>query len=375
MIDVDAESTGLPHHRMGGWTDRGQLEDLAEAVLAGQPRAVAKAISLVESGDDLAAALMEWLLPRAGRGHMIGLTGAPGAGKSSLIAGLAREFRARGRSVGVIAVDPTSPFSGGSVLGDRIRMQDLATDPGVFVRSMASRCRSGGLAAAVDDAAVILRASGKDEVLVETVGVGQGELEVAGAVQTVIVVLTPGMGDEIQSLKAGILEVAHIFVVHKADLPGAELVARSLLTLGDGSDAGWSRPVIQTSLFPVRGIAELADAVDRHGQFLASRRYVAENEIRRSREAILAMAEREMRDRLESTITPESLERLAATVAAGKLDLRHAAQETVRLFFASYDRLRRKARNGVDEDETAEVPRSGIPLRRVAANGNRASAL
>lgn len=310
-------------------------EGLDAAILAGQTRAIARAISVVEAGGEQAAELVARLRPSARGGHLIGVTGSPGAGKSSLICKLAREFCARGRSVGVIAVDPSSPFSGGAFLGDRIRMPELACQPDVFVRSMASRGRSGGLAAAVEDAAVILKAAGKDVVLVETVGVGQGELDVANAVQTTVVVLTPGMGDEIQSLKAGLMEVAHIYVVNKADLPGADSVARSIHAYVNLETNGWERPVVKTSARDASGVAELADALERHLEFLRSIREADEQEIQRAQQTVLSIAGRQLLEALEMAVDPVQLERLAEEVATGAREPREAAEEVVHLFFAS----------------------------------------
>lgn len=311
-------------------------EGLDEAILAGQTRAVARAITMVETGDDEAARLISRLRPFARRGHLIGVTGSPGAGKSSLVAELAKEFRARGKMVGVIAIDPSSPFTGGAFLGDRVRMPDLASDPGVYVRSMASRGRPGGLASAVEDAALILKAAGKDIVLVETVGVGQGELDVANIVQTVVVVLTPGMGDEIQSLKAGILEVADIYVVNKADLPGADVVARSLQGLAHQVSSNWIRPILQTCSISHEGVPALADAIENHKKFLSSRRTAGQPEIHRAIQTIISQAGRQMMHELELSVDPRRLEQLAAEVVAGNLDPRQAAEVAVRLYFEAY---------------------------------------
>lgn len=310
------------------------IEQLAEGVLAGQPRAVARAISVAETGGEEATHLITRLRLSARGGHIVGLTGSPGAGKSSLIGKLAREFRDRGKSVGVLAVDPSSPVTGGAVLGDRVRMQDVATDPGVFVRSMASRGRQGGLAPAVEDATVILKAAGKDVVLLETVGVGQGEVDVANIVQTVVVVLTPGMGDEVQSLKAGLLEVADIYVVNKSDLAGADAVARSLHTVAERSSNGWERPILLTSALGNSGMAELANAIERHQDQLGASQAAGEQELRVASRTILSLAERRLLEELESTVDRDRLERFAAGVVAGALDPRQAAQELVRLFFA-----------------------------------------
>ncbi|MGI5835980.1 MAG: methylmalonyl Co-A mutase-associated GTPase MeaB [Chloroflexota bacterium] len=311
-------------------------ETLDEAILTGQTRAVAKAISMVEQGHDESAQLLSRLRPYAQRGHLIGLTGSPGAGKSTLVGELAKEFRARGKTVGVIAIDPSSPYTGGAFLGDRVRMPELASDPGVYVRSMASRGSSGGLASAVEDAALILKAAGKDIVLVETVGVGQGELDVANIAQTVVVVLTPGMGDEIQSLKAGILEVADIYVVNKADLPGADVVARSLQALAHQNASNWIRPILQTSSISHEGVPELADAIENHKRFLSSRRTASQPEIHRAVQTIISHAGRQMMRELELSVDPRRLEQLAADLVAGNIDPRQAAEEAVRLYLEAH---------------------------------------
>ncbi|HLM58115.1 MAG TPA: methylmalonyl Co-A mutase-associated GTPase MeaB, partial [Pyrinomonadaceae bacterium] len=197
-------------------------EGLAERVIAGEPRAVARAISAVEDGAEGASALMRAVFPHTGRGLVVGITGSPGAGKSSLVDKLAALYRARGERVGVVAVDPSSPFSGGAILGDRIRMQALGLDPGVFIRSMATRGNLGGLARATVDAVAILDAAGYQKIIVETVGVGQDEVEIVKAADVSVVVLVPGMGDDIQAIKAGIMEIGDVFVVNKADRPGAD---------------------------------------------------------------------------------------------------------------------------------------------------------
>jgi LAO/AO transport system kinase len=312
------------------------IQELAEGILAGEPRAIARAITLAETGGEASSRLIARLRRAARRSHLVGITGSPGAGKSSLISRLAREFRDRGQSVGVLAVDPSSPVTGGAVLGDRVRMAEIATDSGVFVRSMASRGRPGGLAPAVEDAAVIMRAAGYDIVLLETVGVGQGEVDVANIVQTVVVVLTPGMGDEVQSLKAGLLEVADIYVVNKSDLVGADAVARSLHVVAGHSQSGWMRPVLQTSTVSVEGIARLADAIESHRTHLDVTQGADQEDLRATCRSILSLAGRQMLDDLQAFVKPRQLERLAADVKAGVLDPRQAAQEAVRLFFAAH---------------------------------------
>ena len=260
---------------------------LAERILAGDQRAIARGISIVESESADAAVLVRQLFSRAGKARVIGVTGAPGVGKSTLVDALATEWRREGCGVGIIAVDPTSPFSGGAILGDRIRMQTHAGDAGVYVRSMATRGQLGGLAHATGDAAVILAAAGKDVVLIETVGVGQGEIEIARTADTSIVVTVPGTGDDIQALKAGIMEIGDIFVVNKSDRDGADRTVADIegmfaLKANEGVD--WHPPVLKTQATTGEGVTELletvrrlevkrGDAVDRRRTRLRSRLY------------------------------------------------------------------------------------------------------
>ncbi|KAB2958243.1 MAG: methylmalonyl Co-A mutase-associated GTPase MeaB [Thermoanaerobaculia bacterium] len=230
-------------------------------------RAVARAISVVEAGGAAQAELVRRLYPATGRARTVGITGPPGAGKSTLVDRLAAAARARGETVGILAVDPTSPFSGGALLGDRIRMQGLATDPGVFIRSMATRGTMGGLARATRDAVDLLDAAGFDWVMVETVGVGQDEVDVVESVDTVVVVAVPGLGDDIQAIKAGILEIADVFVLNKADREGAERALRDLalvLSLSDHDESSWLPPIVRTVAPRGEGIAELLEAILRH---------------------------------------------------------------------------------------------------------------
>jgi LAO/AO transport system kinase len=239
--------------------------DLVEAVLAGDPRAVARAISMVEDGAEGLAELSSGLFGQTGRASTIGLTGSPGVGKSTLAGELVRLARRRKLSVAVLAIDPTSPFTGGALLGDRLRMQEHATDPGVFIRSMATRGHLGGMALAAPEAVRILDASGKDMVMVETVGVGQAEVDVAAATDTTLVVVSPGWGDAVQVAKAGILEIADVFVVNKSDREGAGAAARDLeQMIRMGSPAGWTPPVVRTSAQRSEGIDELWEAMARH---------------------------------------------------------------------------------------------------------------
>jgi LAO/AO transport system kinase len=263
----------------GGRADLADLDDLIARLGRRETRAVARAISVVERGGEGQAELLRRIYAATGRARVVGITGPPGAGKSTLVDRFAQECRRRGETVGILCVDPTSPFTGGALLGDRIRMQSLATDPGVFIRSMATRGAMGGLARATRDAADLLDAAGFDWVIVETVGVGQDEVDVVASVDTVLVVAVPGLGDDIQAIKAGILEIADIFVLNKADREGADRVARDLemmLSLGhhghhapgSQSSSAWLPPILRTVASRGEGIAELLAAVLRHREHL-----------------------------------------------------------------------------------------------------------
>ena len=274
--------------------------DLAERVLAGDYRAVARAISVVEREDAAAAALVGRLFARTGRALVVGLTGPPGVGKSTLADRLAAAFRRERLRVGVLAVDPTSPFSGGAILGDRIRMQGHAADEGVFVRSMATRGQLGGLARATDDARIVLDAAGTDVVLVETVGVGQGEIDVSRTADASVVVLAPGGGDDVQAIKAGIMEIADVFVVNKADRDGAGRAAaeiEGMLSLRERGADEWRPPVVRTCAAAGDGVDELLAAVRR----FAGRGAAAADRARRRARA-----------RLESILAGRIVERIAA---------------------------------------------------------------
>ena len=240
-----------------------------ERIFAGDARAVARAISKVEDDVEGAAALMKSIFPHTGRALVVGVTGSPGAGKSSLVDKLAGLYRGRGERVGVVCVDPSSPFSGGAILGDRIRMQTLGLDPGVFIRSMATRGHLGGLARASVDAVSILDAAGYEKVIVETVGVGQDEVEIVKTADVSVVVLVPGMGDDVQAIKAGIMEISDVFVINKADRDGVlrtEKELEALLSLATRPD-GWSPPIVKTVATEGRGIEELAAAAESYRDF------------------------------------------------------------------------------------------------------------
>ncbi len=251
------------------------LPELVAAAREGSPRAVARLISLVEDASPRLREVMTLLAPMCGRAQVVGLTGSPGVGKSTTTSALVTAYRQRGQRVGVLAVDPSSPFSGGALLGDRVRMQDHATDAGVFIRSMASRGQLGGLSWATPQALRVLDAAGCDVVLIETVGVGQAEVEIASLADSTVVLLAPGMGDAIQAAKAGILEVADVFVVNKADRDGADQTIRELkgmLSLGfsDVTSGGWKPPVCRTVASRSEGIDDVVDSLSRHRDWLAS---------------------------------------------------------------------------------------------------------
>jgi LAO/AO transport system kinase len=240
------------------------LATLADRVLAGDPRAIARAISLIENEDPESTALMRAIFAKTGRAYLVGVTGPPGAGKSTLVDRLTAEIRSSGTTVGVIAVDPTSPFSGGAVLGDRVRMQAHAADEGVFIRSMATRGHLGGLARATGDAALVLDAAGRDIILIETVGVGQDEVDIIRTADVSIVTLVPGTGDEVQALKAGVMEIADIFVVNKADREGADRLVSSVqanLALQTYGADEWRPPILETVATTGTGVKQLVEAI------------------------------------------------------------------------------------------------------------------
>ncbi len=296
----------------------------------GDPRAVARLITLVENGDEVLPAVAAALTPFTGNAQVVGLTGAPGVGKSTTTNELVRALRAAGRRVGVLAVDPSSPFTGGAILGDRVRMQDHATDPGVYIRSMSSRGHLGGLAAATPQAVRVLEGAGCDVVLVETVGVGQAEVEVASLADTTLVLLAPGMGDAIQAVKAGILEIADVFVVNKADRDGADATYRDIqgmIGLGERVAGRWRPQVVRTVASRAEGVDDLVAAIDKHRGWLDS-----SGELRRRREAraaaeVEAIALGVLRGRMGSLRDGTALPVLAGKVAAGALDPYAAAGE------------------------------------------------
>ncbi|MFQ5878683.1 MAG: methylmalonyl Co-A mutase-associated GTPase MeaB [Dehalococcoidia bacterium] len=305
--------------------------DLVERLLAGDRRALARVLSQVENQTEAGRAALRTLYPHTGHAHVVGVTGSAGSGKSTLVAGLAKEFRRRSKTIGIVAVDPTSPFSHGAILGDRIRMQELAGDPGVFIRSMATRGALGGLAAATNDVVAVLDAAGKDVILVETVGAGQDEVTVAATAQTTIVVNTPGTGDDIQAIKAGLLEIADVLVVNKADLPDCERLVGHLATLLSLAPAGpWKPPILRTVATRDEGTPELADAVEEHHRHLRRSDRMQEYRRAQARARLLAAAQAELLRRLLAAPNADGhLEALVAKVASREMDPYSAASALI----------------------------------------------
>lgn len=302
--------------------------EIVSRVLSGETRAIARLMSRVEGRPDTVADLMASIYSKTGRAHVIGLTGVPGSGKSTLVHALAKDLRNRGQRVGIVAVDPSSPYSGGAILGDRVRMSDLATDEGVFIRSLATRGALGGLARAALDTTDILDAAGYDVVLIETVGVGQDEVDIAESAETVIVVSAPGLGDDVQAIKAGVLEIADIHVVSKCDKDeSSRTVAdlKSMLKLGSAvrDRFGWEVPVIRTSAETQLGISDLVDTIEQHRQHL---RDSGERDVRKKKilsKRIMKTAEDMLRQRLGQG---EDLDTAVANVLSGETSPRHAAE-------------------------------------------------
>jgi LAO/AO transport system kinase len=292
---------------------------------AGDTRALARLLSLVENGSPGVRSVIKELLPHAGGTRIIGLTGSPGVGKSTVTGALVSAFRAAGARIAVLAVDPTSPFTGGALLGDRVRMQQHATDEGVFIRSMASRGHLGGLAASTPQAIRVLDAAGFDVIIIETVGVGQAEVAIASLADSVVVLLAPGMGDAIQAAKAGICEVADLFVVNKADKPDTHQVVRDLrnmIALADRGPDGWKPPIVTTIAMKGEGISELVTRLDAHWSWLNSTGELARRRRARAREEITALAYAALRGQL----TTDRVGELARQVADGTLDPFGAAE-------------------------------------------------
>ena len=313
---------------------RHNVGDLVVRARQGQARAVARLISLVEDGAPELREVAAALARDTGRAQVVGITGAPGVGKSTSVSVLITALRAAGEKVGVLAVDPSSPFSGGALLGDRVRMQDHALDDGVFIRSMATRGHLGGIAWATPQALRVLDAAGCDVVLVETVGVGQSEVEVVALADTTVVLLAPGMGDGIQAAKAGILEVADVFVVNKADREGADQTIRDLkhmISLGRQGTAGpsWRPPIVRTVATTAEGIEDLLAAIEEHRAWMLSHGELDARRQRRAEAEIEAIALAQLRGRLGDVIRGSALPGLAKRVVVGELDVYRAADDLI----------------------------------------------
>jgi LAO/AO transport system kinase len=311
------------------------VNDLVEKVLAGETRFVARAITAVENGGDDAAALMKAIFPKTGNATVIGITGSPGAGKSSLVDKLAMHYKDAGERVGIVCIDPSSPFSGGAILGDRIRMATLGLDKNVFIRSMATRGNLGGLSRATVDAVAILDAAGYSKVIVETVGVGQDEVEIVKTADVSVVVLVPGMGDDIQAIKAGIMEIGDVFVINKADREGVlrtQKELEALLTLAHRPDM-WNPPIVKTVATENKGITDLSEAIDKYVGF-ASRAYSEGIMTRKEAVARWRLLEllqsRLLSDLMSRNGSEKKLERLAAEIAAKKTDPYSAVEELLK---------------------------------------------
>ncbi|WP_270886607.1 methylmalonyl Co-A mutase-associated GTPase MeaB [Pedococcus sp. 5OH_020] len=306
---------------------------LVESARAGSPRAVARLISLVEDAHPALREVMAALAPHTGSAHVIGVTGSPGVGKSTSTNALVAAFRAQGKRVGVLAVDPSSPFSGGALLGDRVRMQDHALDPDVYIRSMASRGHLGGLSWTTPQALRVLDAAGCEVILVETVGVGQSEVEIAGLADTTVVLLAPGMGDGIQAAKAGILEIGDLFVVNKADREGADATVRDIrhmISLGDRTEPNlWRPPVVKTVAAQGVGVEEVMEALEKHVAWMAQTGTLRARRVRRAGDEIESIALQQLRARMGDLRHGKGVDELAGAVVDGTTDPYAAADEVV----------------------------------------------
>jgi LAO/AO transport system kinase len=301
------------HHDTKLWIDQ---------LRSGDVRALARAISTVENRAPGWSELLKALFPHSGKARILGLTGPPGAGKSTLVDQLARFYRKDNRTVGIIAVDPTSPYTGGAILGDRIRMQDHFSDPGIYIRSMATRGSLGGLARTTADVTTVLDASGRDLIMIETVGVGQDEVDIVRLADVTILILVPGMGDDVQTLKAGIMEIADIFVINKSDRDGAEHVEREIRTLQSLAmrHDGWTPPIVKTVASQGMGIKELADAVADYEAYLQKENLAMHKSVENWQERLIEMLRDAMLEKAREHMADGGVARYAAEVAEHKRD-------------------------------------------------------
>jgi LAO/AO transport system kinase len=308
------------------------LQPWIERLRSGDALALARAISTVENRKPESAELLKTLFPHSGRARILGLTGPPGAGKSTLVDQLAKHYRRAGKTLGIIAVDPTSPYTGGAILGDRIRMQDHHADPGIYIRSMATRGSLGGLARTTADVATVLDASGRDLILIETVGVGQDEVDIVRLADITVVILVPGMGDDVQSIKAGIMEIADIFVINKSDREGTERVEReirALQSLAVRRD-GWTPPIVKTVASEGTGVEELAAAIASYEAYLQKENLVLKRNIHNWRERLIEMLRDAMLERARAQLGDGQVEQYASEVAQHKRDPYTLVEEIVR---------------------------------------------
>ncbi len=308
-------------------------EDLLDTLLKGDVRSLARAITQVENRSGEGMNLLYRLFPYTGRSRVIGITGSPGAGKSSLVDRLASHYRRQEKKIGIVAVDPSSPFSGGAILGDRIRMNALATDPGVFIRSMATRGNLGGLAMATADVVSVLDAAARDPILVETVGVGQDEIDIVKLADISVVVLVPGMGDDVQALKAGIMEIGDIFVINKCDRPGVEKMERAiqaLLSLDHRTD-GWIPPILKTVATEGRGIEELAEAIDNGYKHLQNSSLHRSRKREAAKERLMNLLREGLAQRAVDAFYPgESLDRVIDQIVQREMEPHSVVNEILR---------------------------------------------
>lgn len=305
------------------------IDEIVKGVLAGDRRSIARAITIAEDNTPEAQKLIAAIYPHTGKAHIIGLTGPGGSGKSTLIEKMVREYRRKGKTVGVVAVDPSSPFTGGAFLGDRIRMQELSTDEGVFIRSMATRNYAGGIAKATKDAVKILDAAGKDIILVETVGAGQSEVEIIKVAQSIVVIHAPGLGDDIQAIKAGLMEIADIFVVNKADRENADKAAmdiQAMLQLNNKKTA-WKPPILKTTALTGEGVSQLIEKLEEHKNFLEKEEERRKSLLRAEAELVEAIKEKIVNVVINELKKEEKFEDLLHKILDKKIDPASAAEK------------------------------------------------